>query len=99
MGLVCKLVELNGVPKMKLSSTPEKATYPCVKKIYRVITEDKKQFDIIALENEEFNLGDKIEIGTLKDNAISSVTVGSIRLLNDLVDMSPVNINDSKAYV
>jgi nicotinate phosphoribosyltransferase len=52
LGLVCKLVELNGVPKMKLSSTPEKATYPCIKKIYRVITEDKDHFDLISLEGE-----------------------------------------------
>lgn len=99
LGLVCKLVELNGVPKMKLSSTPEKATYPCSKKIYRVITEDKKHFDVIALEGEEFNLGDAIEIGTLKDHAILSVKVGSIRLLNDIVDLNPVSINDSRAYV
>lgn len=40
LGLVCKLVQLDGVPKMKLSSTPEKATYPCLKKIYRIVTEN-----------------------------------------------------------
>jgi len=52
LGLVCKLVELDGVPKMKISSTPEKATYPCGKKIYRIITEDQKFFDLIALNDE-----------------------------------------------
>jgi nicotinate phosphoribosyltransferase len=99
LGLVCKLVELNGVPKMKLSSTPEKATYPCVKRIYRVVTEDKKFFDVIAIESEELSLGDTIEIGTLKEHATSLVKVGSIRLLNDVVEMNPVSINDSRAYV
>ena len=44
-------------------------------------------------------MGDTIEIGTLKDHAISLVKVGSIKLLNEIVDMSPVSINDSKAYV
>lgn len=84
---------------MKLSSTPEKATYPCAKKIYRIITEDKKYFDVIALEGETFELGDSVEIGTLKDKNISSVKVSSIRLLNDIVEMNPVRINDSRAYV
>jgi hypothetical protein len=84
---------------MKLSSTPEKATYPCVKKIYRVVSEDKQYFDIIALNEEEFNLGDDIEIGTLKDKAIFSVKVNSIRVLNENIDFSPVSINESRAYV
>jgi hypothetical protein len=43
------LVELDGVAKMKLSSTPEKATYPCAKKIFRIVTENHKKFDLIAL--------------------------------------------------
>lgn len=38
LGVVCKLVELDKVPKMKLSSVPEKETYPCVKNIYRIVT-------------------------------------------------------------
>ena len=45
------------------------------------------------------SLGDTIEIGTLKEHSISSVKVGSIRLLNDVVEMNPVSINDSRAYV
>jgi hypothetical protein len=44
-------------------------------------------------------LGDTIEIGTLKEHATSLVKVGSIRLLNDVVEMNPVSINDSRAYV
>jgi nicotinate phosphoribosyltransferase len=60
LGLVCKLVELNGVPKMKLPSTPEKSTLPCSKKVYRIITEDREHFDLIALESEIFNVEDEI---------------------------------------
>lgn len=84
---------------MKLSSTPEKATYPCAKKIYRLITEDKKYFDIIAKAEEEFNIQSEIEIGTLKDKSTHTIKVSSIRLLNDFVDMNPVSINESRAYV
>jgi nicotinate phosphoribosyltransferase len=39
LGLVCKLVELIEVPKMEISSTPKKATYPCLKNIYRIKNE------------------------------------------------------------
>ena len=99
LGLVCKLVELDGVPKMKLSSTPEKATYPRTKKIYRVVTDDKKHFDLIALNEEEFNAEDEIEIGSLKDKKLSTARVSSIRVLNDIIDFTPVNINESRAYV
>lgn len=52
LGVVCKLVELGNMPKMKLSSAPEKATYPSVKNIYRIVTEDDEQFDLISLRNE-----------------------------------------------
>ena len=40
LGLVCKLVELNGKPKMKFSENADKATYPAKKSVYRVWTKD-----------------------------------------------------------
>lgn len=36
LGLVCKLTEINGTPKMKFSSDPEKATFPGKKIVYRI---------------------------------------------------------------
>jgi nicotinate phosphoribosyltransferase len=39
LGLVCKLTQINGVPKMKFSSDPEKATFPGRKQVYRVWTD------------------------------------------------------------
>lgn len=84
---------------MKLSSTPEKATYPCAKSIYRVISEDNQYFDLIALDEEQFNTEENIEIGNLKDKSISTVKVSSIRLLNEIIGLSPVNIKESRAYV
>lgn len=39
LGLVCKLTQINGTLKMKLSSDPEKATYPGRKLAYRAWTD------------------------------------------------------------
>ncbi len=58
LGLVCKLTEINGISKMKLSSDPEKATFPGKKAVYRIWGEgDKAAFDLLALEGEEINPG------------------------------------------
>lgn len=65
LGLVCKLVELKRIPKMKLSSTPEKATYPAVKSVYRVTTITEHQFDVIALNEEVIKKGDEIALGNV----------------------------------
>jgi nicotinate phosphoribosyltransferase len=50
LGLVCKLTEINKIPKMKFSSDPEKSTLPGKKIIYRVWTNqsDKASFDLIS---------------------------------------------------
>lgn len=68
--------------KMKLSSTPEKATYPCLKKVYRVVTENRETFDVISLDEEEFNVGHNVEIGTLKSEELKTIKISSVRLLN-----------------
>jgi nicotinate phosphoribosyltransferase len=38
LGLVCKLTEINKVPKMKFSSDLEKTTLPGAKVVYRIWT-------------------------------------------------------------
>ena len=55
LGLVCKLTDLNKIPRMKLSSDPDKATLPGNKAIYRVWVDksEKAAFDLITLEGEE----------------------------------------------
>ena len=52
---MCKLVELDGVPKMKFSEDPGKATYPSKKTVTRIWINDENQanFDLISLEDEE----------------------------------------------
>ncbi len=52
---------------MKLSSTPEKATYPCLKKIYRVISQNQEMFDLITLNEEDVKIGEEIIVGTVKN--------------------------------
>lgn len=57
LGLVCKLVELEGKPKMKFSEDTGKATYPAKKSVYRIWErkEELASFDLIALEGEEIS--------------------------------------------
>ena len=59
LGLVCKLTEINNVPRMKFSADADKATLPGNKAIYRVWTEDSETaaFDLITLESEAIRLG------------------------------------------
>lgn len=59
LGLVCKLTEINHIPRMKFSSDPDKATLPGNKTVYRVWTDqsEKSAFDLITLAEEELELG------------------------------------------
>lgn len=52
----------NFIPKIKLSNNPVKVTIPGIKKVVRVYDKNshKIKADIIALENEEFNLSEKL---------------------------------------
>jgi nicotinate phosphoribosyltransferase len=60
LGLVCKLTQINGIPKMKFSSDPEKATFPCRKLAYRAWTDsEKSSLDILAVADEEVHLGEQ----------------------------------------
>jgi len=48
---VYKLIEYNGIPKIKISE--EKVTYPGIKQVYRIFDNDGKfKKDILSLENE-----------------------------------------------
>ena len=62
--MVYKLVEIGGVPKIKLSDEIEKASLPGKKKVYRVTLENgrdnndstKPSFDVICLDEEELTV-------------------------------------------
>ena len=59
LGLVCKLTELNGRPRMKFSQDADKATLPGRKVLHRVWAEgrEKAACDVVALEGEELARG------------------------------------------
>ncbi|WP_333859188.1 nicotinate phosphoribosyltransferase [Clostridium sp.] len=68
-GGVYKLVAVESddgsiIPKIKISENEEKITNPGFKKIYRIFSkkEDKAVGDLIALNNENINIGDPIEL-------------------------------------
>ena len=68
-GGVYKLVAVEGedesiIPKIKISENEEKITNPGFKKIYRIFSkkEDKAIGDLIALSNENINIGEPIEL-------------------------------------
>ena len=54
--MVYKLVEINGVPKIKLSDEVEKTSLPGKKTVVRVFIEDSTEpaFDVICLPDENF---------------------------------------------
>lgn len=83
LGLVCKLVELDGKPKMKFSEDGEKATYPSRKSTYRVWTTEGEQasFDVISLDGEELKQTIRIADPS-KGHEIKEVAVKKIKLLN-----------------
>lgn len=55
LGMVYKLVEMNGIPKIKLSEDIEKVLIPGRKKVYWIYTETGPEFDMM-LNQEEPNL-------------------------------------------
>jgi len=89
LGLVCKLTELNKAPRMKFSSDPEKATLPCNKAIYRVWTDDHKKasFDLIALEGENFRVGEH-KLFTLSKEVEQVYNITKMTRLNEYLDIS-----------
>jgi len=54
LGMVYKLVSINGVPRIKLSEDFDKMTLPGLKSVYRIYIKDpsKPSFDLIALREE-----------------------------------------------
>lgn len=52
LGMVYKLVEMNGIQKIKLSEDKEKVLIPGSKKVYRVWTENGPAFDMMLHHSE-----------------------------------------------
>lgn len=53
LGMVYKLVEIEGRPRIKLSEEKEKVLIPGCKKIFRVYENESPSFDILLLDHEE----------------------------------------------
>ena len=61
LGMVYKLVEVEGKPRIKLSEEKEKVLIPGRKKIFRIYEGENPSFDILLLEDEDdLKDGDKI---------------------------------------
>lgn len=88
LGLVCKLTEINGTPKMKFSSDPEKATFPGKKVVYRIwANTEKSSFDLLALEGEEIHLGEEVFYDSSHFKPTSQF-VTKVERLNNAVNIS-----------
>lgn len=101
LGLVCKLTEINKIPKMKLSSDPDKATLPGNKAVYRVYTTaNKSSFDLITLEDETIDLGENT-FYTLSREKSSVYNVTKLTKLNNSVDIFKFSktLHESKEYM
>ena len=87
LGLVCKLTEINGISKMKLSSDPEKAKKQNKKVVYRIWNEgsDKAVADLLALEGEEISLGHQV-FHELHNK--TEYQIVKIERLNNILDIS-----------
>jgi len=90
--MVCKLVELDGTPIIKLSSDKGKMTLPGSKNAYRVFPTEKNAdyvcFDRLGSEEDDMDMltAENIKIYDLTDNYKESVvTLGNVFLLNDYV--------------
>lgn len=83
LGLVCKLTEINKVPKMKFSSDLEKTTLPGAKIVYRIWTnqQTRAHFDLIGLEGEVISLGQSTYFSLSKQQQEKHV-VSRIEVMN-----------------
>jgi len=86
LGMVYKLVSINGTPRLKLSEDIDKITLPGLKSVYRIYLTDpqKPSFDIIALRDEQQpEEGKAFEVIT-KGKEKKSFTPVCVELLNPL---------------
>ncbi len=61
LGGIYKLVQIDGTPKLKLSSDLAKSTVPARKRLYRVSRPDGgHEMDVLALEGESLRPGDEV---------------------------------------
>lgn len=102
LGLVCKLTEINKIPKMKFSGDPDKATLPGSKAIYRVYTDDKEKssFDLITLEDETIELGENTFYTLSKEETLIQ-NVKKMAKLNETLDIFTFSktLHESKEYL
>lgn len=89
LGLVCKLTEINKVPRMKKTSDPDKATLPCNKAIYRVWTDksESSSFDLITVEGEEIKNGPNTFF-SLKEEAEETHNIVKMVRVNEYMKIS-----------
>lgn len=86
--MVYKLVEIRGLPRIKLSETKDKITLPCRKNIYRLYGKDNQSIvDLICLTDEEAPVpGERILVRhPFDDIKRLYVTPSKVELLHELV--------------
>eukprot|EP00826_Nyctotherus_ovalis_P024017 TRINITY_DN1851_c0_g2_i10.p1 TRINITY_DN1851_c0_g2~~TRINITY_DN1851_c0_g2_i10.p1 ORF type:complete len:444 (-),score=116.27 TRINITY_DN1851_c0_g2_i10:175-1506(-) len=106
LGMVYKLVSINGTPRIKLSEDIEKVTLPGLKSIYRVYLEDAKKpsFDVIALRDEETPKEGKAVEVVSKEKKKLSFTPEHVELLNPLafdgkVLFKPLGVKEGRELI
>ena len=89
LGLVCKLTEIDGVPRMKFSADAGKATLPGNKVVYRVWTGEGERaaFDLISLQGEEVKVGIH-RLFNLRTESEEEHKIVKMMKLNEVMDIS-----------
>lgn len=87
LGMVCKLIEVDGNARLKFSANPEKSTQPYRKNLVRALI-DGKRTDILSANDEFLKEGDEIDLvlsNDFKQENIKKYKLDTILLRNDLI--------------
>lgn len=87
LGMVCKLLEVDGNPRLKFSSNPEKSTQPYRKNLIRALV-DSQPVDILSANDEFQKEGDQVDLVLSSDFSqenVRKVELKEILLRNDLI--------------
>lgn len=96
LGAVYKLVEIDGVPRVKVSNNLEKITIPSKKNLYRLFDAEGKEIaDILTLKDETLEPGLIEGCNVYPNSEINSVECASIKpLFSNVWDNGVSNVDD-----
>lgn len=86
LGMVYKLVEIKGKPRIKFSEEKEKVLIPGQKKVFRIFEGETPSFDILTLEEEE-DLAAGAELVAYHPFTDETKTVGEITKVQKLTEL------------